>query len=126
MFTNTASSVFWGIYGLAVMDFFVAVPNLVGAALGVTQIVLYMIYPRQESMTVPVITAAIPAASGAVGEDSAEMEVVQLQMHDISTPDLLNNTDNTGLHEISNNPLAVEYAVPQEVVTSFLPQEVVT
>ncbi|KAG7345869.1 sugar efflux transporter [Nitzschia inconspicua] len=111
MFTNTASSVFWGVYGLAVMDFFVLVPNLVGAALGFIQIALYLTYPRVETITVPVITAAIPAAGGTVGEGATEMEVVQLQLHDVSTPDLLHNT---GINELSNNPLAVEYAIPTD------------
>jgi solute carrier family 50 (sugar transporter) len=111
MFTNTASSVFWGVYGLAVFDYFVMVPNLVGAALGLSQIVLYLTYPRIETMTVPVITAAVPAAGGAIGDGPTEMEVVQLQLHDLSTPDLLHNT---GINEMSNNPLAVEYTIPTD------------
>lgn len=111
MFTNTASSVFWGVYGLAVMDFFVMVPNLIGAVLGVAQIVLYLIYPRVETTTIPVITAAVPLTGGGIDADSTEMEVVQLQMHDLSTPDLLNNT---GINETSNNPLAVEYTIPTD------------
>jgi hypothetical protein len=115
MFTNTASSVFWGIYGLAVMDFFVMVPNLLGACLGLAQIALYLTYPRQEMITVPVITAAIPTGGGEIGDGSTEMEVVQLQLHDILAPtagvDLLHNT---GINDTLNNPLNVEYTIPTD------------
>ena len=115
MVTNTASSVFWGIYGLAVMDFFVMVPNLLGACLGFAQIALYMIYPRQEMVTVPVITAAVPAAGAELGDGSTEMEVVQLQLHDVMSPsagvDVLNNT---GINDTANNPLNVQYEVPTD------------
>ena len=116
MFTNTASSVFWGVYGIAVMDYFVMVPNLIGAVLGIAQIVLYMLFPRIEMATVPVITAAVP--TGAVNEDGVtEMEVVQLQIHNVATGDLVSGatpTDPNNINDPSNNPLAVEYAVPTD------------
>jgi solute carrier family 50 (sugar transporter) len=37
----------WFVYGMAVLDYFIAVPNGLGAALGVVQMVLCMIFPRQ-------------------------------------------------------------------------------
>jgi solute carrier family 50 protein (sugar transporter) len=46
MATNTANGVFWGAYGLAVLDPFIYVPNGLGAALGVVQIVLILTFPR--------------------------------------------------------------------------------
>jgi solute carrier family 50 protein (sugar transporter) len=46
MATNTANGVFWGAYGLAVLDPFVYVPNGLGTALGVVQIVLVLTLPR--------------------------------------------------------------------------------
>jgi solute carrier family 50 protein (sugar transporter) len=116
MFTNTASSVFWGVYGLAVMDYFVMVPNLIGAVLGITQIVLYVLFPRVEMAIVPVITAAVP--TGTVDENGVtEMEVVQLQIHNVATDDLVSGatpTDPNNINDPSNNPLAVEYAVPTD------------
>lgn len=118
MFTNTASSVFWGVYGLGVMDFFVAVPNLIGALLGVAQIVLYMIYPRVETKSVPVITAAIPAPGATVGEDgTTEMEVVQLQLHNVATDDLLGHSNmlgNTNAGDPSNNPMNMAYGISSD------------
>mmetsp|Transcript_4093 Transcript_4093/g.7515 ORF Transcript_4093/g.7515 Transcript_4093/m.7515 type:complete len:620 (-) Transcript_4093:177-2036(-) len=114
MFTNTASSVFWGVYGAAVLDFFVMVPNLLGALLGFTQIVLYMIFPRVETTTVPVITAVVPK-QGELEEDQSqqEMEVVQLQLHNVAAPEMFNLT-NHGNNDPSNNPMAIEYAVPAD------------
>lgn len=47
MVTNTLNGTFWFIYGLAVLDLFVAVPNGIGALLGVIQIVLCAIFPRR-------------------------------------------------------------------------------
>lgn len=46
MITNTANGTFWGVYGLAILDPFVAVPNGLGTALGVIQIVLVLTFPR--------------------------------------------------------------------------------
>mmetsp|Transcript_31050 Transcript_31050/g.75040 ORF Transcript_31050/g.75040 Transcript_31050/m.75040 type:complete len:395 (-) Transcript_31050:265-1449(-) len=46
MVTNTLNGTFWFIYGMAILDFFVAVPNGLGTLLGVVQIVLCATFPR--------------------------------------------------------------------------------
>ena len=46
MITNTMSSSFWMVYGLAIGDWFVAAPNALGSALGGIQIMLYLMFPR--------------------------------------------------------------------------------
>ncbi|GAX10382.1 solute carrier family 50 [Fistulifera solaris] len=48
MLTNTANGVFWFAYGLAVQDWFIAVPNGLGAALGAIQMVLRVLFPAQK------------------------------------------------------------------------------
>jgi len=48
--TNTLNGTFWMAYGLAVLDPIVYVPNGLGAFLGVTQIVLIVVYPRRASV----------------------------------------------------------------------------
>ncbi|GAX20550.1 solute carrier family 50 [Fistulifera solaris] len=48
MLTNTANGVFWFAYGLAVQDWFIAIPNGLGAALGATQMVLRVLFPAQK------------------------------------------------------------------------------
>jgi len=63
MLTNTFNGCFWGIYGVAILDFFLAVPNLLGAGLGVVQIVLCVLFPRENAQgnsdeTGPVESAA--------------------------------------------------------------------
>lgn len=46
MIASTANGLFWGSYGLAILDPFVAVPNGLGTALGVIQCFLVMSFPR--------------------------------------------------------------------------------
>ena len=46
MVTNTANSCFWGIYGLAIVDYLIFVPNGIGALLGLIQFILYLCLPR--------------------------------------------------------------------------------
>eukprot|EP00527_Entomoneis_sp_CCMP2396_P009337 CAMPEP_0198138498 /NCGR_PEP_ID=MMETSP1443-20131203/1898_1 /TAXON_ID=186043 /ORGANISM="Entomoneis sp., Strain CCMP2396" /LENGTH=322 /DNA_ID=CAMNT_0043800291 /DNA_START=127 /DNA_END=1095 /DNA_ORIENTATION=+ len=48
MVTNTANSVFWTAYGLAIWDLFIAIPNGLGAVLGVIQILLCFLFPREK------------------------------------------------------------------------------
>lgn len=45
MLTNTANSVFWSAYGIAIQDWFIAVPNSLGVILGVVQILLRLVFP---------------------------------------------------------------------------------
>lgn len=47
LLTNTANGAFWCAYGLAVLDPFIAVPNGLGAALGVIQVLLCLLFPRK-------------------------------------------------------------------------------
>jgi len=49
MLTNTLNGGFWGAYGVAIFDWFIAVPNVIGAGLGVVQIVLCVLFPRRSS-----------------------------------------------------------------------------
>lgn len=49
MLTNTANGVFWTAYGFAVLDYFIFVPNGLGALLGFVQILLYLLFPRVQS-----------------------------------------------------------------------------
>jgi solute carrier family 50 (sugar transporter) len=65
MGTNTANSIFWGTYGVAVGDPFVYVPNGVGAALGVVQLILCLTVPRRPLMM-------MTAAAGEVGDGNAD------------------------------------------------------
>ena len=46
---NTANAVFWTAFGFGVMDWFIIVPNGLGAILGVVQMVLRMIVPSRGS-----------------------------------------------------------------------------
>lgn len=48
MVTNTLNGTFWAAYGIAVLDPFIAVPNAVGAGLGVIQIALCALFPRNK------------------------------------------------------------------------------
>lgn len=48
MLTNTANGTFWFAYGAAITDYFIMVPNGLGALLGLIQIVLCVIFPRKQ------------------------------------------------------------------------------
>ena len=97
MLTNTISSVFWGVYGLAVLDFFIFVPNALGSLLGFSQVALYLIFPREESIVVPVITAAAPDMDeNGRPCDGDATGVVQLQLHEINLEGMtINVAENT-------------------------------
>jgi solute carrier family 50 protein (sugar transporter) len=56
--TNTANGLFWGAYGLAVLDPFVYLSNGIGAALGVVQIVLVLTFPRNSKLEGKVVSDA--------------------------------------------------------------------
>ena len=49
MVTNTANGIFWAAYGIAVLDYYIFVPNGLGALLGFVQFALYVLFPRKEA-----------------------------------------------------------------------------
>lgn len=49
MITNTLNGIFWTAFGIAVFDWFIAVPNGLGALLGGIQFVLCIFFPRKPS-----------------------------------------------------------------------------
>jgi solute carrier family 50 protein (sugar transporter) len=61
MLTNTANGVFWFAYGLAVQDWFIAVPNGLGAALGAIQMVLRVLFPVQKVQANQDVCGAVDA-----------------------------------------------------------------
>jgi solute carrier family 50 (sugar transporter) len=48
MLLNTVGGLFWGIYGTAVADPILIVPNFVGVVLGLLQMVLCFVFPRNQ------------------------------------------------------------------------------
>lgn len=48
MITNTLNGFFWTAYGFAISDYFIAVPNALGALFGVVQVVLCILFPRKQ------------------------------------------------------------------------------
>lgn len=55
MLTNTACSVFWAAYGVAIQDWFMTVPNTVGVFLGVVQMFLRILFP----VTLPPVSVVL-------------------------------------------------------------------
>lgn len=67
MFLNGS---FWAIFGFAVLDWFIAIPNLLGALLGAVQIFLCLAFPRTNSRGVTdVKVSGIDKEDGLEGED---------------------------------------------------------
>jgi len=48
MVAATANGAFWAAFGFAVMDYFIFIPNGVGAILGVVQMLLCFVFPRSK------------------------------------------------------------------------------
>eukprot|EP00980_Cylindrotheca_fusiformis_P017531 scaffold5498_cov86-Cylindrotheca_fusiformis.AAC.5 len=59
MMLNTLNSSFWMVYGLGVGDYFIILPNGLGACLGAFQVVLCLIFPRGTITAPPVKIDAV-------------------------------------------------------------------
>ncbi|CAN0920008.1 Bidirectional sugar transporter NEC1 [Linum grandiflorum] len=55
----TLCAVFWLIYGLALDDYYIAAPNILGFAFGLTQMGLYLIYRNKDKSKNVVISVTI-------------------------------------------------------------------
>jgi solute carrier family 50 protein (sugar transporter) len=64
MTMNTLNGTFWFAYGLAVLDPIVYVPNGLGTLLGVVQIILVVLYPREEAVAATSLSMARPEDQG--------------------------------------------------------------
>ena len=51
MVMNTTNSFFWCVYSLAIRDYYILIPNGLGFLFGITQTVLYKVFPRSEVIT---------------------------------------------------------------------------
>jgi hypothetical protein len=81
MLTNTANGTFWMVYGIAVLDYFIAVPNGIGALLGVFQMILCLLFPHK--ITTP-----------SVHIDSSSQRIATSESNENET-ELVEATDNT-------------------------------
>jgi solute carrier family 50 (sugar transporter) len=70
MVTSTANGTFWFAYGVAVQDFFIMVPNGLGALLGCAQMVLCLIFPRK--LTQATKTGGSPSTLPALIEEGRQ------------------------------------------------------
>lgn len=71
MITNTANGIFWCAFGVAVVDFFIAVPNGLGALLGGLQCALCVLFPRGSGSATAagaLMTSAPPALRPSGGD----------------------------------------------------------
>lgn len=80
MILNTLNGTFWMIYGIAVMDYFLILPNGLGACLGCIQIVLCFMFPRTATTTTTTTTSnnnidnAAATARGEANSDGASTD----------------------------------------------------
>lgn len=75
MLTNTLNGTFWCAYGIAIADWFIAVPNGLGAALGGVQMALCLLFPRVPSSTTT--PAQVMAAADHDDESADKVMVVE-------------------------------------------------
>eukprot|EP00550_Attheya_septentrionalis_P000886 CAMPEP_0198291888 /NCGR_PEP_ID=MMETSP1449-20131203/9246_1 /TAXON_ID=420275 /ORGANISM="Attheya septentrionalis, Strain CCMP2084" /LENGTH=370 /DNA_ID=CAMNT_0043990573 /DNA_START=148 /DNA_END=1260 /DNA_ORIENTATION=+ len=78
MLTNTANGTFWMIYGIAVRDYFIAVPNGIGAALGILQMILCLLFPHKTTTTatIPIHSSSQRIATSESNENETELVTI--------------------------------------------------
>lgn len=54
-FCLTICAVTWLLYGLSIEDYYIATPNIIGLAFGITQMILYLIYRKRRNEIMPII-----------------------------------------------------------------------
>jgi len=96
MVTNTANGTFWAAYGWTVWDLFVAIPNLLGALLGVIQILLVLVFPRETMLE-------------ATSSNGGSSSMVKIPEH--STPSREQEEDNM-CKEIEEGGFTAEVDIP--------------
>ena len=80
MWTNTANGCFWAIYGFAVQDYFIYVPNGLGALVGFVQVGLCVVFRKSKDSSemvsaTGVVVASCPWVSAApVDDDKVDVE----------------------------------------------------
>lgn len=47
---NTTNAFFWCIYAFAIEDYYILIPNGIGFAFGVIQVLLYCMFPHQAAV----------------------------------------------------------------------------
>lgn len=82
--TNTLNGVFWFAFGVGVQDWFIAVPNGLGALLGSIQITLCIIFPRDKKpLDSKTMTPAVePIPTDKVNEQIETVEILDEQKED--------------------------------------------
>jgi len=63
MITSLLNSIFWTVYGLAILDIFIIVPNSMGCLFGAIQVLLLKLYPKQLNISVALRRATIMRAT---------------------------------------------------------------
>ena len=71
---------FWAVFGFAVVDWFIAIPNSLGALLAAVQIVLCVVYPRVAKGTTCVDTDIGASANGVIVDEAIEVGFVKHEM----------------------------------------------
>ncbi|KAH9609512.1 hypothetical protein KSS87_022504 [Heliosperma pusillum] len=98
-FSLTLCAVMWFFYGFLIQDFYIAMPNVLGFLLGITQMILYIIYknssPKNQQKKLM------------VNENDMKQLEVELGIEIIK----LNNMDKINKEIITNNPQVVEIIV---------------
>ncbi|XP_040990500.1 bidirectional sugar transporter SWEET12-like [Juglans microcarpa x Juglans regia] len=98
-FFLTLSAVMWLLYGIALKDFYVALPNILGFILGALQMVLYVIYKNhkgiEEGQNLPAEKEADTVKSSTTAmTSSSEVHATALCSSQLQLP----NSDGNGTH----------------------------
>jgi solute carrier family 50 protein (sugar transporter) len=75
MLLNTANAVFWTAFGFGVLDWFIIVPNGLGAILGFVQMVLRMVVPSRDLFASSSLTATAGGGGDDAGKTKGDLEL---------------------------------------------------
>jgi len=90
MVLNTANAVFWTAFGFGVLDWFIIVPNGLGAVLGFVQMVLRMVVPCRENE----FGLSSTDGGGAASESKGDMELGEDTSASPSSPSVMVDDSN--------------------------------
>jgi len=92
MVLNTANAVFWTAFGFGVLDWFIIVPNGLGAVLGFVQMVLRMVVPCREDGFGS--SSSTDGGGAAASESKGDMELGEDTSSTPSSPSVMVDDSN--------------------------------
>lgn len=96
-FFLTLSAITWLLYGVLLKDIYIALPNVPGFIFGIAQMILYIIYNKQEIAEEMTAAAANAAATNSDKEKQDSVEAIEVIITEVNNEDKDKNLEVNGL-----------------------------